>query len=163
MEDKIKVLEQLRTTESSAAALAALRRHISRPSEMFDRHEAIQLLQSLVRLARNENHAKADEYTAAADEIRARADSLEKGQLQRLFLGLLGDPVRAKIAKEVGAILKNVGKVPSTGQRQNAERGRLAPYSYANVQCFRCLKWGHLQRTCRLNSRGRPRGRGGRF
>ncbi|KXJ18021.1 hypothetical protein AC249_AIPGENE27499 [Exaiptasia diaphana] len=59
LEEKINALERLRTSESSRTSLAALRRHISRPAEMFDRHEALQLIQSLVRLARNENHAKA--------------------------------------------------------------------------------------------------------
>ena len=88
-------MEQLKTLESSESALAALRRHISRPTAMFDKYEALDLLQSLVRLARNESHKKADEYAAALDEIRARTDALDHLQLQRLFLGLLGDPVRA--------------------------------------------------------------------
>ena len=54
---------------------------------MFDKYEALGLLQSLVRLARNESHKKADEYAAALDEIRARTDALDHPQLQRLFLG----------------------------------------------------------------------------
>lgn len=37
LEDKIKSLEQLKTLESSESALAALRRHISRPTAMFDK------------------------------------------------------------------------------------------------------------------------------
>ena len=57
---------------------------------MFDKYEALDLLQSLVRLARNESHKKADEYAAALDEIRARTDALDHSQLQRFFLGLLG-------------------------------------------------------------------------
>ena len=57
---------------------------------MFDKYESLDLLQSLVRLARNESHKKADEYAAALDEIRARTDSLDHLQLQRLFLGYWG-------------------------------------------------------------------------
>ena len=53
---------------------------------MFDKYEALDLLQSLVRLARSESHKKADEYAAALDEIRARTDALDHPQLQRLFL-----------------------------------------------------------------------------
>ena len=79
---------------------------------MFDKYEAVELLQSLLRLARNENHQKADEYAAALDEIKTRSDFVNDQQLQRLFLGLLGDPVRAKVAKDANAILKGVGKVP---------------------------------------------------
>ena len=71
---------------------------------MFDKYEALDLLQSLVRLARNESHEKADEYAPALDEIRARTDALDHPQLQRLFLGLLGDPVRAKVAREATTI-----------------------------------------------------------
>ena len=58
--------------------MAALRRYINRPSAKFDKYEAVELLQSLLRLVRNKNHHKADEYAAALDDQ----------QLQRLFLGL---------------------------------------------------------------------------
>ena len=50
----------------------------------------------MVRLARNEAHEKADLYAAALDEVRVRADLLDNESLQRLLVGLLGDPVRAK-------------------------------------------------------------------
>ena len=49
---------------------------------MFDKYEALDLLQSRVRLARNESHKKADEYAAALDEIRTRTDALDHFQLQ---------------------------------------------------------------------------------
>jgi len=71
---------------------------------MFDKHEAVELLQSLLRLARNENHQRADEYATALDEIKTRSDFVDDQQLQRLFVGLLGDPVRAKVAKDANAI-----------------------------------------------------------
>jgi len=41
-----------------------------------------------------------------------RSDFVDDQQLQRLFLGLLGDPARAKVAKDANAIWKEVGKVP---------------------------------------------------
>ena len=77
---------------------------------MFYKYEALQLLPSLVRLARNESHKKADRYAAALDEIRARMDALDQVQLQRLFRGLLGHPVRVKVGREATTILKGVGK-----------------------------------------------------
>ena len=83
-------MEQLKTLQSSESALAALRRHISRPTAMFGKYEAFDLLLSLVRMARNESHMKADEYAAALDEIRARTDALDDLQLQRLFSGYWG-------------------------------------------------------------------------
>lgn len=162
LEDKIKSLEQLKTLESAESALAALRRHINRPAAMFDKYEAVELLQSLVRLARNESHQKADEYAAAIDEIRARMDSLDDMQLQRLFLGLLGDPVRAKVAKEVTTILKGVGKArPTPPASYGPPMRRPAPYpAHAQVQCYRCLKWGHVARACRSPPARRQFGRG---
>ena len=67
---------------------------------MIDKYEALDLLQFLVRLARNESDKKADEYAVALDEIRARTNALDHLQLECLFLGLLGDHVRAKVARE---------------------------------------------------------------
>ncbi|KAJ7386314.1 hypothetical protein OS493_010722 [Desmophyllum pertusum] len=73
-----------------------------------EEHEVIsvELLQSLVRLACNEAHEKADVFAAALDKVRARTDQLDKGSLQRILVGFLADPVRGKIAKEAAFILK---------------------------------------------------------
>ena len=156
-------MEQLKTSEST---LAPLRRHISRPTTMFDKYEALDLLQSLVRLVRNESHEKADEYAAALDEIRARTDTLDHPQLQRRFLGLLGDPVRAKVAREATTILKGVGQAPPPSSGYGSVARRPAPYPHQqSTQCFRCCKWGHVARSCRNNPVRRQSGRGlaGRF
>ena len=40
---------------------------------MFDKYRAVALLQSLLRLARNENHKKVDEYAAALNKIKTRS------------------------------------------------------------------------------------------
>ena len=99
-------MEQEKAVACCANALIALRKHLKRPPSLFDRHEAIELLESLVRLARTQAHDKAEEYSAALDEVKARQASLESGHLQRLMLGLVGDPLRAKMAKEANSILK---------------------------------------------------------
>ena len=51
-----------------------------------------------------------EEYTAAFDEVRARTDQLDKESLQRLLIGLLGDPVWGKVEKEAAYILKSSSK-----------------------------------------------------
>lgn len=84
METKFKALEDERARRSTEDALVALRRHLNRLLNMFDRYEAVELLQSLVRLARNEAHHKADEYAAALDKVRASADNWT-GRLCRGF------------------------------------------------------------------------------
>ena len=117
---------------------------------MFDRYEAIELLQSLVRLTRNEAHDKANVYAAALDEVTARVDQLDNESLQRLLMGLLGDPVRAKIVKEANSILKSstrAAAAPSRGLRY------ASPRPYRNVRCFNCNRFGHMARECQFNER----------
>ena len=58
----LKALEDERARRSTKDALITLRRHLNRPLNVFDRYEAVELFQSLVRLARNEAHERADMY-----------------------------------------------------------------------------------------------------
>ena len=115
LERKVRALEQEKSLETTEGTLTSLRRYLNRPSSAFDRFEVLDLLQAFVRLARTQSHHKAEEYAAALDEVRARCiwDSLNSSELQRLMLGLLGDPVRAKIAKEAASTLKHVCLHPS--------------------------------------------------
>ena len=81
-------------------------------------------------------------------------------------MNALGDPVRAKVAREATTILKGVGKAhpPSSGYGSVARRP--SPYPpQQGTQCFRCFKWGHVARSCRNNPvrRQSGRGRAGRF
>ena len=69
LERKLKALEDERARRSTENALITLRRHLNRPLNMFDRYKAVELLQSLGRLARNEGHEKADMYAATLDEV----------------------------------------------------------------------------------------------
>ena len=69
LERKLKALEDERARRSTEDALITLRRHLNLPLNMFDRYEAVELLQSLVRLARNEGHEKTDMYAATLDEV----------------------------------------------------------------------------------------------
>ena len=136
-------MEQEKTVASCSKALTALRRHLNRPPSLFDRHEAIELLESLVRLARTQAHDKAKEYSAAVDKVKARQASLESGHLQHLMLGLVGDPLRAKMAKEAISILKGVSRSQPFGSHDNRTRRCLSPYP---VQCYNCHGWGHIAR-----------------
>ena len=158
LEDKIKLLEQERSAESCTNALLALRRHLNRPSSLFDRFEAIELLETLVRLARTQAHEKADEYAAALEDVKARQPSLGADHLQRLMLGLVGDPLRAKMAEEAASILKGMSKAPSPSFQERRPLRQSAPYS---VQCHACAGWGHIARNCKSRRGGGPgRGRG---
>ena len=151
LEEKVRFLEQEKVVASCDDALTALRRHLNRPPSLFDFHEAIELLESLVRLARTQAHDKAEEYSAALDEVKARQASLETGHLQRLMLGLGGDPLRAKMAKEATSILKGVTRSQPSGSHDNHTRRRLSPYP---VQCYSCYGWGHIARNCKTGRTG---------
>ena len=150
LERKLKALEDERARRSTEDALITLRRHPNRQLNMFDRYEAVELLQSLVRLARNEAHEKADTCAATLDEVKARANLLDKESLQRLLVGLLGDPVRAKVAKEATSILKS-----SSGASAAPLRGfrYTQPKPYGNTRCFNCNRFGHMARECFFNQR----------
>ena len=121
LENNTKLLEQEKAGESCVNALAALRRHLNRPPSFFDPFEAIELMVTLVRLPRTQAHGKADEYAAALEEVKTRQPTLHSTHLQRLMLGLMGDPLRAKVAKEATSILKRMSRrlprVPKQGDR----------------------------------------------
>ena len=116
LERKIQALEQEKSLETTEGTLASLRRYLNCPNSVFDHFEVLDLLQALVRLAHTQAHQKAEEYAAMLDEVQARWDSLNSSELQHLMLGLLGDPVRAKFAREAASILKSVTK--ASGQTQ---------------------------------------------
>jgi hypothetical protein len=65
LEQKMKELEQRKAADNAEMGLAALRRYLRRSLNLFDRYEAVELLQALLRMARSENHDKADEYAAS--------------------------------------------------------------------------------------------------
>ena len=52
-------------------------------------------------MARSVTNEKADYYAAILDELKERSGSLSSSAHQRLLLGLLGDPTREKVAKEL--------------------------------------------------------------
>ena len=79
-----------------------------------------------------------------------RADLLYKESLQRLLVGLLGDPVWVKVAKEATSILKSSSgatAAPSHGFRYSR------PKPCGNTRCFNCNHFGHMARECFFNRR----------
>ena len=65
-------------------------------------------------------------------------------------MGLLGDPVQAKVAKEATSILKS-----SSGASAAPLRGfrYIRPKPYGNTRCFNCNRFGHMARECFSNQR----------
>jgi len=141
LKDKIKLLEQEKAGESCGNVLTALRRHLNRSPSLFDRFEVIELLETLVRLARTQAHEKADEYAAALEEGKVRQLSLDSPHLQRLMLGVAGDPLRKKMAKEATSILKGISKTSSSSFQP---RRPLPQFSHYSVQCYACAGWGNI-------------------
>ena len=122
LEEKVRLLEQEKAVASCTNVLTALRQFFI-------------VMKSLVRLARTQTHDKAEEYSAVLDELKARQASLEAGHLQCLMLAVVGDPLRAKMAKEATSILKGVSRSQPSGSPDNHTHRRLLPYL---VQCYSC-------------------------
>ena len=149
-------MEQEKAVASCVNALTGLGRHFNKPPSLFDRHEALELLESLVRLPRTQGRDEAEEYSATLDEVKAKQACLECGHSQRLILGLVGDPLRTKMAKEATSFLKGVSRSQPSGSHDNRTRRFLSPFP---VQRYSFYDWGHIARNCKT---GRAGGRGRR-
>lgn len=82
--------------------------------------------------------------------------------LKRLMLGLLGDPVRARIAKEAAFILKTASKVARQVQAGPSRPRPVTPY--VRGSCYNCDRWAISpvlaephKRLLRLAGAGVPR------
>ena len=100
-----------------------------------------------MRAARSVAHEKADNYAAILDELKGRSNSR----------CLLGDPTKAKVAKESSALLKAIHREePSLFSRPSSRQlRRQRPYPPSQPICYRCGLPGHFATAC---NRGRGRG-----
>ena len=103
-----------------------------------------------MRAARSIAHEKADYYAAILDELKGLSSSLSSSAHQRLLLGLLGDPTRAKVAKESSVLLKAIQREePSQFSRSSSRQlRRQHPYAPSQPLCYRCGLPGHFARAC---------------
>ena len=158
LEDKLKGLEEKLGVDVVTAALTYVRNALQKPEIVYDPWEASAHVEALVRAARSSAQEKADYYVAILDELKGRSYALSPSPThKRLLMGLLGDPVRAKVAKESSARLKTIqGEEPGfQGRNSTRQFRRQRPYVYSPVNCYRCGLPGHFARGC-----GSGRGRG---
>ncbi|KAK2557415.1 hypothetical protein P5673_020533 [Acropora cervicornis] len=104
LEDELKALEEKQGANTLSAALSSVRNALQKPGTVYDPSEASAHVEALVRAARSVAHEKVDYYAAILDELKGRSSSLSSSAHQRLLLGLLGDPTRAKVAKESSVV-----------------------------------------------------------
>lgn len=135
----------------------SVRNVLLKPESVYDPWEASAHVEALARSARSSAHEKADYYAAILDELKGRSNVLSPSAHKRLLMGLLGDPVRAKVAKESATLLKTIQREEPRSQSRNVTRQfrRQHPYVYGPGDCSRCGQPGHFARDC---SRGRGRG-----
>ena len=72
LERMIRVLEQEKALETTEGTLTSLRMFLNQPKSAFDRFEAMDPQEALVRLPCTQPHQKAKIYSAALDEVQAR-------------------------------------------------------------------------------------------
>jgi len=138
------------------AALTSVRSALQKPETVYDPWEASAQVEALVRAARSSAHEKADYYTAILDEFKRRSNVLSPSAHKRLLMGLLGDLVRVKVAKESSVLLKAIQREEPRFQGRNSTRQfrRRRPHVYSPDNCYRCGLPGHFARDC-----GHGRGR----
>ena len=95
---------------------------------------------------------KADYYAAILDELKGRSSMLSSSGHQRLLLGLLGDPVSAKVAKESSALLKTFQREAPQAILQRCNPGcqfrHQRPCPQRADVCFKCGYPGQYARDC---------------
>lgn len=116
LQEKVKALEKAQSSTSVDAVLASVRRYLDRPLHLFDPADALVQISHLCIIARNAAHEKTSEFQAILRELEQRKDSLTAEAFHNISVALLGDPVRAKIAKQITGILKSQARTtdPST-------------------------------------------------
>jgi len=150
-------LEERQGSDAVSVALLSVRNALQKPETVYDPWKASAQVEALVRAARSSAHDKADYYAAILDELKGRSNALSPSADKRLFMGLLGDPVRAKVAKESLALLKAIQREDPFFLSRSTIRQtrRQRPFVYSPLNCLRCGLPGHFARNC-----GRERGYG---
>jgi len=133
----LKAFEEKQGVDVVTAALTSVRSALQKPETVYDPWEASAYLEALVRAARSSAHEKADYNAAILDELKGRSNVLSPSAHKRLLMGLLGDPVRAKVAKESSALLKTIQREEPGFQGHNSTPPVQAPTPL-------CLQSGQL-------------------
>ena len=150
MEDKLKALEEKQGVNTITAALSSVSNALQKPGTVYNPWEVSAHVEALVRAARSVAHEKADYYAAILDELKGRSSSLSSSVHQRLLLGLLGDPTRAKVAKESSALLKAINREEPSQFSCSSSRQfrRQRPHAPSQPLYYRCGMPGHFARAC---------------
>ena len=91
--------------------LESHRQYLERPLALFEPADVMVRVSHLWSVARDSGHAKTQEYKAILAELEKRQGSLVPETFRGIVLALLGNPVQAKILKEVTGLLKSQAKV----------------------------------------------------
>ena len=138
------------TKSSVAAVLKRIMSLASRPLTEFNKHEALELVDSLKNSAHDAKHEKEHYYRLVYETLRSKLDRSDQ-QFRDLLLPLLGD-------KDYEKVLDVVTKVEKRNVRanQNAPSSQPAQRSLASnpaLRCFYCGRVGHFQSQCRKRKR----------
>ena len=106
LEERLKKLEGKSETDSVGLALQALHRTLDKTR--FDPEDAVLDLESLAKVAKINNHAKAREYECVLDEVQKHSKSLNQKSLRDLLVALVGDPIKSKVLEKTNKLLKHV-------------------------------------------------------
>lgn len=126
--------------------------YAARPLTDFNKHEALEILESLYHASHDKKHEKEVYYRLVFQTVRGKMD-LPKDQFRTLVLRLLGD----KDHERVFDIVLKVDKQFKRGSRPSGTQGS-SPYSRNGpgqsdggrqpIRCYYCQKIGHVRAKC---------------
>jgi len=105
LEERLMKLEGKSETDSVGLTLQALHRTLDKTR--FDPEDAVLDIESLVKVAKINNHAKAREYECVLDEVQKHPKSLHQKSLRDLLVALVGDPIKSKVLEKTHKLLKH--------------------------------------------------------
>ena len=122
----------------------------SRPVVEFNKHDALELLDSLRETARDAKHGKSQYYRAAYLALRDKMGE-STAYFRELLLALVGDKDQEKVLERVSRVDKRLSRNVQEESRFPVKRFR-GPFPSSSPMarqiCYYCRLPGHFQAQC---------------
>jgi hypothetical protein len=121
----------------------------SRPGAEFNRHEALEMVDSLKNAAHDAKHEKEGYYRLVYDTLRAKLTQSDE-QFRQFLFPLLGDKDHEKVLDLVAKVEKKNAREYTGASSEYGPMRRKASFAASGTsrRCFYCRQSGHFQAQC---------------